>query len=204
MAGGVERKFYRFKSSDGSVDFYDPDGRTGDKFLLRKPMARGIFRSGFGWRRHPILKRRRMHKGVDWAAPRGTPIYAAGDGVIKQAGWKAGYGRWILISHKNGYATGYAHQSRLAKGMRPGVRVKQGQVIGYVGSTGRSTGPHLHYEVIKNGRHVNPVRVKLPSGKRLAGDALEALRIRMIALEAMRDSNREQQIAGQQRNVAAR
>ena len=185
VAGGVERKFYRFKSSDGSVDFYDPDGRTGDKFLLRKPMARGIFRSGFGWRRHPILKRRRMHKGVDWAAPRGTPIYAAGDGVIKQAGWKAGYGRWILISHKNGYDTGYAHQSRLAKGMRPGVRVKQGQVIGYVGSTGFSTGPHLHYEVRVNGRHVNPLKIRLRRGRELSGEALVSFRAERERIDAL-------------------
>ncbi|MEM7696249.1 MAG: M23 family metallopeptidase [Pseudomonadota bacterium] len=179
-AGGVERRFYRFKARDGTVDFYDEDGRTGDKFLLRKPMARGVFRSGFGMRRHPILRRRRMHKGVDWAAARGTPIYAAGDGVIRQAGWKAGYGRWILIRHKNGYETGYAHQSRLARGMKPGVRVKQGQVIGYVGSTGFSTGPHLHYEVRVNGRHVNPLKIRLRRGRELSGDTL-------IAFKAERD-----------------
>ncbi|MEM6761652.1 MAG: M23 family metallopeptidase [Pseudomonadota bacterium] len=171
-AGGVERRFYRFKSPDGTVDFYDEDGRTGDKFLLRKPMARGVFRSGFGMRRHPILRRRRMHNGVDWAAPRGTRIYAAGDGVVKQAGWKAGYGRWVSIRHKNGYETGYAHQSRIAKGIRPGVRVKQGQIIGYVGSTGFSTGPHLHYEVRVNGRHVNPLKIRLRRGRELSGQTL--------------------------------
>jgi len=171
-AGGVERRFYRFKSSDGSVDFYDEDGRTGDKFLLRKPMERGVYRSGFGMRRHPILRRRRMHTGVDWAAPRGTKIYAAGDGVVKQAGWKAGYGRWVLIRHKNGYETGYAHQSRIASGVRPGVRVKQGQVIGYVGTTGFSTGPHLHYEVHVNGRPVNPLKIRLRRGRELSGETL--------------------------------
>ncbi|GAB5374234.1 MAG: M23 family metallopeptidase [Acuticoccus sp.] len=171
-AAGVERRFYRFKSSDGTVDFYDEEGRTGDKFLLRKPMARGVYRSGFGMRRHPILRRRRMHTGVDWAAPRGTPIYAAGEGVVKQAGWKAGYGRWVMIRHNNGYATGYAHQSRIAKGIKPGVRVKQGQVIGYVGSTGFSTGPHLHYEVMVNGRHVNPLKIRLRRGRELSGETL--------------------------------
>ena len=171
-AAGVERRFYRFKSSDGTVDFYDEDGRTGDKFLLRKPMERGVFRSGFGMRRHPILRRRRMHTGVDWAAPRGTQIYAAGDGVVEQAGWKAGYGRWVQIRHKNGYETGYAHQSRIANGIRPGVRVKQGQVIGYVGSTGFSTGPHLHYEVRVNGRHVNPLKIRLRRGRELSGEPL--------------------------------
>lgn len=173
-AAGVNHRFYRFKTPDGEVDYYDEEGRTGDKFLLRKPMARGVFRSGFGMRRHPILRRNRMHNGVDYAAPRGTPIYASGDGVVKQAGWKAGYGRWISIRHKNGYETGYAHQSRIAKGIRPGVRVKQGQVIGYVGSTGFSTGPHLHYEVRVNGRPVNPLTIRLRRGRELSGGALSS------------------------------
>ncbi len=173
-AAGLERRFYRFKSADGSVDFYDEDGRTGDKFLLRKPMERGVFRSGFGMRRHPILRRQRMHTGVDWAAPRGTRIYAAGEGVVEQAGWKAGYGRWVLIRHKNGYETGYAHQSRIADGIRRGMRVKQGQVIGYVGTTGFSTGPHLHYEVHVNGRPVNPLKIRLRRGRELSGETLLA------------------------------
>ncbi|XWN32747.1 MAG: LysM peptidoglycan-binding domain-containing M23 family metallopeptidase [Devosia sp.] len=184
-AAGVERRFYRFRATDGSTDYYDEDGRTGDKFLLRKPMARGVFRSGFGMRRHPILRRRRMHKGVDWAAPRGTPIYAAGDGVVKQAGWRAGYGRWVSLRHKNGYETGYAHQSRIAKGIRPGVRVKQGQVIGYVGSTGFSTGPHLHYEVRVNGRHVNPLKIRLRRGRELSGDALVAFKSERDRINAL-------------------
>jgi murein DD-endopeptidase MepM/ murein hydrolase activator NlpD len=179
-AAGVERRFYRFKSPDGKVDYYDEEGRTGDKFLLRKPMARGVFRSGFGMRDHPILRRRRMHNGVDYAAPRGTPIYAAGDGVVKQAGWKAGYGRWVSIRHKNGYVTGYAHQSRIAGGIEPGVTVKQGQVIGFVGSTGFSTGPHLHYEVHVNGRPVNPLKIRLRRGRELSGEAL-------VAFESERD-----------------
>lgn len=195
LAGGVERRFYRFKSGDADVDFFDPDGRTGDKFLLRKPMARGVFRSGFGMRRHPILRRRRMHKGVDWAAPRGTRIYAAGDGVVKQAGWKAGYGRWVSIRHKNGYETGYAHQSRIAKGIKPGVRVKQGQVIGYVGSTGFSTGPHLHYEVRVNGRHVNPLKIRLRRGRELSGDTLERFE---------RERDRIDVLIGEERLLASR
>ncbi len=172
MAGGVERKIYRFKSNEGDVDFYDEDGRTGDKFLMRKPMSRGVYRSGFGPRRHPILKRSRMHTGVDYAAPRGTPIFAAGDGVVKQAGWKAGYGRWVAIRHANGYETGYAHQSRIADGIKPGLTVKQGQVIGYVGTTGLSTGPHLHFEVKVNGRHVNPLKIRLRRGRELTGSQL--------------------------------
>lgn len=184
-AGGVERTFYRFKSEDGRVDYFDDEGRTGDKLLLRKPMERGVFRSGFGMRRHPILRRRRMHKGVDWAAPRGTKIYAAGDGVVKQAGWKAGYGRWVSIRHKNGYVTGYAHQSRIASGIKPGVAVKQGQVIGYVGSTGFSTGPHLHYEVHVNGRPVNPLKIRLRRGRELSGEPLVRFQRERERIEAL-------------------
>ncbi|MBJ3778488.1 M23 family metallopeptidase [Acuticoccus mangrovi] len=184
-AAGVERRFYRFKSSDGVIDYYDEDGRTGDKFLMRKPMQRGIFRSGFGMRRHPILHRSRMHTGVDYAAPRGTPIYAAGDGVVQQAGWKAGYGRWTLIRHKNGYATGYGHQSRIAKGIKPGVQVKQGQVIGYVGSTGFSTGPHLHYEVHVNGRPVNPLKIRLRRGRELSGTMLSNFKSERDRIDAL-------------------
>jgi murein DD-endopeptidase MepM/ murein hydrolase activator NlpD len=184
-AGGVARRFYRFKSPDGSVDYYDEDGRTGDKFLMRKPMERGVFRSGFGMRTHPILRRSRMHTGVDYAAPRGTRIYAAGDGVVAQAGWKAGYGRWIAIRHANGYETGYAHQSKFADGIRPGVRVKQGQVIGYVGSTGFSTGPHLHYEVRVNGRQVNPLKIRLRRGKELSGEQLVAFQSERDRIDAL-------------------
>lgn len=188
-AAGVERRFYRFKTPDGVVDYYDEDGRTGDKFLMRKPMARGVFRSGFGMRNHPILRRRRMHNGVDYAAPRGTPIYAAGDGVVKQAGWKAGYGRWVSIRHKNGYETGYAHQSRIAKGIRPGVRVEQGQIIGYVGSTGFSTGPHLHYEVHVNGRPVNPLKIRLRRGRELSGAELAAFERERDRIDALISEN---------------
>jgi murein DD-endopeptidase MepM/ murein hydrolase activator NlpD len=184
-AAGVERRFYRFKTPDGEVDYYDEEGRTGDKFLLRKPMARGVFRSGFGMRTHPILRRRRMHNGVDYAAPRGTPIYAAGDGVVRQAGWKAGYGRWVSIRHNNGYETGYAHQSRIAGGIKPGVRVKQGQVIGYVGSTGFSTGPHLHYEVRVNGRPVNPLKIRLRRGRELSGQELASFRRERERIDAL-------------------
>ncbi|WP_157962004.1 M23 family metallopeptidase [Acuticoccus kandeliae] len=184
-ASGVERRFYRFKSPDGTVDYYDEDGRTGDKFLLRKPMERGVYRSGFGMRRHPILHRQRLHKGVDYAAPRGTRIYAAGDGVVTQAGWKAGYGRWVAIRHKNGYETGYAHQSRIEKGIKPGMRVKQGQIIGYVGSTGFSTGPHLHFEVHVNGRPVNPLKIRLRRGRELTGEQLVAFRSERDRIDAL-------------------
>ena len=173
--GDVKRRYYRFKTSDDNeVDYYDENGRSAKKFLMRQPVPRAKFRSSYGWRRHPILRTSRLHKGVDWSAPRGTPIFAAGNGVIEDAKWFSGYGRWIKIRHANGYKTGYAHMSRFAKGMKAGVRVRQGQVIGYVGSTGLSTGPHLHYEVIVNGRHVDPMRIRLPRGRILSGDQLAA------------------------------
>ncbi|MCC2112164.1 MAG: M23 family metallopeptidase, partial [Hyphomicrobiales bacterium] len=171
--GGQARRFYRFRTpDDGYVDYYDETGKSAKKFLMRKPVSQGRFRSAFGYRRHPILRYTRMHKGVDWSAPRGTPIMAAGNGTVVEAKWKSGYGRWIKIRHANGYETGYAHQTGFARGIAPGVRVRQGQVIGYVGSTGLSTGPHLHYEVMVNGRNVDPMRIRLPRGRVLKGEVL--------------------------------
>jgi murein DD-endopeptidase MepM/ murein hydrolase activator NlpD len=171
---GNTRKFYRFQMEDGSIDYFDNDGRSARQFLLRNPMPNGKFRSGFGGRRHPVLGYVKMHTGVDWAAPQGTPIIASGNGVIEEAGWSGGYGRHTVIRHANGYETSYSHQSAIAKGIKPGVRVRQGQVIGYVGSTGLSTGNHLHYELIVNGTKVDPMRVRLPTGKVLKGADLEA------------------------------
>lgn len=192
-AGGVERRFYRFKSrEDGGIDYFDETGRSAQKFLLRKPMARGVFRSGFGMRRHPILGYRKMHTGVDWAAPRGTPIYAAGNGTVLQAGWKAGYGRWVLIQHANGYQTGYAHQSKIAPGIEKGTTVRQGQVIGYVGTTGLSTGPHLHYEVLINRRPVDPLRIRLPRGRELNGDDLDTFMAERRRIDQLVDEARDQ------------
>jgi len=171
--GGTAHRLYRFRSaSDGSLDYYDETGRSAQKFLMRKPMSGGIFRSGFGMRRHPILGWVKAHTGVDWAAPSGTPIVASGDGVVTKAGWTSGYGRHTEIQHANGYVTTYSHQSAFASGIRPGTRVRQGQVIGYVGSTGLSTGAHLHYEVHINGRPVDPMRIRLPRGHELTGEEL--------------------------------
>ena len=171
----TKRHYYRFRTADDSaVDFYDETGKSAKKFLMRKPLTHGKFRSPFGARRHPVLGYVRMHNGVDWAAPRGTPIMASGNGVIEEAKWKSGYGRWIKIRHANGYETGYGHQSGFAKGIEAGVKVRQGQIIGYVGSTGLSTGPHVHYEVIVNGRNVDPMRIRLPRGRVLKDDALAA------------------------------
>ena len=170
---GQRRNFYRYRADDdGSVDFYDESGKSAKKFLMRKPMASGRFRSAFGMRRHPVHGRYKMHTGVDWAAPRGTPIMAAGNGTIAYAGWKSGYGKHIKIRHANGYETAYSHMSGIAAGSRDGARVRQGQVIGYVGSTGLSTGPHLHYEVFVNNRFVNPMKIRLPRGRVLKGETL--------------------------------
>jgi len=174
--GGQTRNLYRFQMQDGESDYFDQDGRSAEQFLLRNPLPAGRFRSGFGARKHPILGYVRMHTGVDWAAPIGTPIIAAGNGVIEKAGWAGGYGKQIIIRHANGYETSYNHQSAFAKGIQVGVRVRQGQVIGYLGQTGLATGPHLHYELIVNGTKVDPMRVRLPVGKVLKGDDLVAFK----------------------------
>jgi murein DD-endopeptidase MepM/ murein hydrolase activator NlpD len=173
--GGEAKKYYRYVSpDDGVVDYYDETGKSAKKFLVRKPVNDGIMRSGFGSRRHPILGYTKMHTGVDWAAPMGTPIYASGNGVIEKAGWESGYGKYIRLKHNNGYETAYGHMTAFARGMEPGVKVRQGQVIGFVGSTGQSTGPHVHYEILVNSRFVDPMRIKLPRGRVLDGTILEA------------------------------
>ncbi|MGB3645797.1 MAG: M23 family metallopeptidase [Mesorhizobium sp.] len=174
--GGQTRNLYRFQMQAGEQGYFDQDGRSAEQFLLRNPLPAGRFRSGFGARRHPILGYVRMHTGVDWAAPIGTPIIAAGNGVIEKSGWASGYGKQTIIRHANGYETSYNHQSAFAQGIKPGVRVRQGQVIGYLGQTGLATGPHLHYELIVNGTKVDPMRVRLPVGKELKGDDLTAFK----------------------------
>ncbi|MEP6841266.1 MAG: M23 family metallopeptidase, partial [Bradyrhizobium sp.] len=171
--GGETKKYYRFQTPDDSVvDYYDETGKSAKKFLVRKPVNNAIMRSGFGGRRHPILGYTKMHTGVDWATPYGTPIFASGNGVLEKVGPEGGYGKYIRIKHNNGYETAYGHMSAFAKGMEPGKRVRQGQVIGFVGSTGQSTGPHVHYEILVNGRFVDPLRVKLPRGRSLEGPVM--------------------------------
>jgi murein DD-endopeptidase MepM/ murein hydrolase activator NlpD len=173
--GGEAKKYYRYVSPDDSVvDYYDETGKSAKKFLVRKPVNDGIMRSGFGSRRHPILGYTKMHTGVDWAAPMGTPIYASGNGTVEKAGWESGYGKYIRLKHNNGYETAYGHMTAFARGMDPGVKVRQGQVIGFVGSTGQSTGPHVHYEILVNSRFVDPMRIKLPRGRVLDGTILAA------------------------------
>jgi murein DD-endopeptidase MepM/ murein hydrolase activator NlpD len=172
--GGETKKFYRFQTpDDGIIDYYDEAGKSAKKFLVRKPVGQGIMRSGFGFRRHPILGYVKMHTGVDWAAPNGTPIYAAGNGVVEKVGWESGYGKYIRLRHSNGYETAYGHMTAFAKNISEGTHVHQGQVIGFVGSTGLSTGAHLHFEILVNGRFVDPMRIKLPRGRALAGDILK-------------------------------
>ena len=170
-------KYYRFQTPDDNmVDFYDENGRSMRKFLVRKPIADGEMTSPFGMRYHPILHYARMHTGVDWAAPIGTPIFAAGNGTIIEAGWDGGYGRRVEIQHANGYVTTYNHMSGFGRGIVEGVHVVQGQTIGYLGDTGLATGPHLHYEVIINGSFVDPMAIKLARTREFDGKMLAAFK----------------------------
>jgi len=173
--GDTTKRFYRFRPNDAdSADYFDAEGRSAKQFLLRNPVPNGRFTSSFSPnRKHPVLGYVRPHWGVDWAAPRGTPILASGNGVVEKAGWSSGYGRQTIIRHANGYETSYSHQNAIAKGVKAGAKVRQGQVIGYVGSTGLSTGNHLHYELSVNDKKVDPMRIKLPSGRALKGAELD-------------------------------
>ncbi len=182
-ANGKTTRLYRFKAADGSVGYFDAGGRSSERALLRTPIDGARLSSGYGRRRHPILGYTRMHRGLDFAAQRGTPIYAAGDGVVEYAGRNGGYGKYVRLRHGNNYKTAYAHMRRYGHGIRRGRRVRQGQVIGYVGSTGVSTGPHLHYEVHRGGRSINPRRLKLPSGRKLKGPDLARFESRRRLLD---------------------
>jgi murein DD-endopeptidase MepM/ murein hydrolase activator NlpD len=184
--GGETKKYYRFQTPDDAVvDYYDETGKSAKKFLVRKPVNNAIMRSGFGGRRHPILGYVKMHTGVDWATAYGTPIFASGNGVVEKVGWEGGYGKYVRLKHNNGYETAYGHMSAFAKGMEIGKRVRQGQVIGFVGSTGMSTGAHVHYEILVNGRFVDPMRIKLPRGRSLEGPIIASFEKERDRLDAM-------------------
>jgi murein DD-endopeptidase MepM/ murein hydrolase activator NlpD len=171
--GGETKKYYRYQTTDDGVyDYYDETGKSAKKFLVRKPVSIGMETSPFGWRTHPLLHVSELHTGVDWGAPFGTPIFAAGNGDIEEIGLKGGYGKYVRIRHANGYETAYGHMTAFARGLDVGSHVRQGQVIGFVGSSGLSTGSHVHFEIIVNDRFVDPMRIKLPRGRVLDGDAL--------------------------------
>ncbi len=170
---GKQLEYFKFITDDGYVDYFNREGKNVKKSILKTPLDGAKISSSFGMRKHPISGFNKMHKGVDFAAPTGTPIYAGGNGIIEYVGRNGGYGKYIRIRHNNGYKTAYAHLSNYKKGISKGVRVNQGEVIGYVGSTGNSTGPHLHYEIIYQNKHINPLKLKLPSGKILEGEELE-------------------------------
>lgn len=186
-SGGETYGFYRFRTPDGVVDYYDARGSNSRKFLMRRPV-RGDVRltSGFGMRFHPLLNERRMHSGVDWATTPGTPVLAAGSGVIEEAGRKGQYGNYIRIRHPNGYQTAYGHMLRLKKGIAPGVKVRQGEIIGYVGATGLASGPHLHYEVLINSRFVDPLKIQVPRERELKGRMLAEFQKERMRIDDLR------------------
>ena len=185
----LQRGFYRFTpSDDGVADYFDQNGESATKFLMKTPINGARISSNFGKRKHPISGYTRLHKGTDFAAPTGTPVYAAGNGTVQRASRNGGYGNYIKIKHTRGYETAYAHLSKYAKGIKAGKKVKQGDVIGYVGSTGASTGPHLHYEVYVDGKPVNVMSLKLPNGRKLQDEPamLEEFKAHQAMVDALR------------------
>ena len=182
---GQDNNLYYF-DKEGSEGHYDTNGKSVKKALMKTPINGARLSSPFGMRKHPIDGYNKMHRGTDFAAPMGTPIMASGDGIVKKAGWCGGGGNCVKIKHNSTYQTVYAHMSKFARGIKSGVRVKQGQTIGYVGSTGKSTGPHLHYEVIVNGKKVNSQKLQLPSGKILKGDERKKFETKKIKLDVLK------------------
>ena len=165
---GNKLNFFNYEDKYGLPQYYDENGKSSKRSIMKTPINGARLSSGYGNRKHPILGYTKMHRGLDFAAPLGTPVFAAGDGVVEKAGWNGSYGRYIRIRHTGTYKTAYAHLSRFNKNVRIGKRVLQGKTIGYVGSSGRSTGPHLHYEVLRNNKQINPVKIKLPAGKNVS------------------------------------
>jgi murein DD-endopeptidase MepM/ murein hydrolase activator NlpD len=176
---------YRYQpNGEDTADFFDSNGQSAKSMLMKTPVDGARISSGFGMRFHPVLGYTRMHKGIDFAVPTGTPVMAAGAGVIKQAQWENGFGNFVLLNHNNGYATAYGHLSRFARGIRPGAHVRQGQVIAYSGATGIATGPHLHYEIRINGVQVNPAGVKVARGRILSGGELRDFQIERLHVDS--------------------
>ncbi len=182
----TDLQLYKFEYEDNKIDYFDENGKSMRKTLMKTPINGARLSSSFGKRKHPILGFTRLHAGTDFAAPMGTPIMASGDGIVTRAKWCGGGGNCVKIKHNSKYQTVYAHMSKFGRGIKKGVRVKQGQIIGYVGSTGLSTGPHLHYEVIENGRKVNSQKLKLPSGKVLKGNLRKKFEVNKIKLDVLK------------------
>ena len=179
-------QLYKYEYEKGKIDYFDENGKSIRKTLMKTPINGARLSSSYGKRKHPILGYTKMHLGTDFAAPTGTPIMASGDGKVTKAGWCGGGGNCVKIKHNSIYQTVYAHMSKFGRGIKKGVRVKQGQIIGYVGSTGLSTGPHLHYEVIENGKKINSQTLKLPPGKSLKGPARENFEIVRIKTDVLK------------------
>ena len=182
----TDHQLYKFEYEDNKIDYFDENGKSVKKTLMKTPINGARLSSSFGKRKHPILGFTKMHTGTDFAAPKGTPIMASGDGRVIKASWCGGGGNCVKIKHNSTYQTVYAHMSKFGRGIKKGVRVKQGQIIGYVGSTGLSTGPHLHYEVIENGRKINSQKMKLPSGKILKGKLRKKFEVNKIKTDVLK------------------
>ena len=194
---GNELSFYKFYDEYGVPQYYDQEGKSSKRTIMKTPINGAKLTSRYGNRKHPVLGYTKLHRGLDFAAPTGTPVFAAGDGVVEKAGWNGSYGRYIRIRHSGTFKTAYAHLSGIHKKIRIGSRVSQGKVIGYVGSSGRSTGPHLHYEVLRNDKQVNPMNIKLPSGKNVPKEKLiffqktvEEIMNQKLALEKLNDNKK--------------
>ena len=181
-------QLYKYEYEKNKVDYFDENGKSIKKTLMKTPINGARLSSSFGKRKHPILGYTKMHLGTDFAAPKGTPIMASGDGKVLKAGWCGGGGNCVKIKHNSTYQTVYAHMSKFGRGIKRGARVKQGQIIGYVGSTGLSTGPHLHYEVIENGRKINSQKLKLPSGKILKGEERKKFEVVKIKIDVLKSN----------------
>ena len=184
----VNYQLYKYEYDKNKIDYFDENGKSVKKTLMKTPINGARLSSSYGKRKHPILGYTKMHLGTDFAAPTGTPIMASGDGKVTKAGWCGGGGNCVKIKHNNKYQTVYAHMSKFGRGIKRGVRVKQGQIIGYVGSTGLSTGPHLHYEVIENGKKINSQKLKLPSGKILKGEERKKFELAKIKIDVLKSN----------------